>query len=91
MFVEICGSFDLENISLWKLSMIYSVVTLNIFLTPEQRIEDIRQNMDIILSLDDPHRDDIHLCIEKIRTSEYPDDLNLYIDAYMAFGPKIKT
>ena len=90
MFVEICGSLDLHNVSIWKISMIYSVITLDIFETKEERINDIIQNMDIVLKENDPCRTRVYKCINRITDSDNPNDLNLYIDAYIAFGQNIK-
>lgn len=92
MLEEICGDIsnnDKWNISIWRLSMVYSVVTIKRFKTKAERLNDIIENIEIVLPPNDPHIPAIYNCINKIIDSDDPDDLNLYIDTYMAFGPKI--
>ena len=92
MLSEICGISEIDNrwnVSLWRLAMVYSVLTIDRFKTVEERIRDIVENIEIVLPANDPCIPKIHKHIETIRESDDPDDLNLYIDTYMSFGSKL--
>ena len=89
MLEEICGDLTECKISLWRLAMVYSVVLIKRFKTKKERIDTIIEHIDMILLTDDPHISKIYKCIDKIKECD-ENNLNLYIDTYMAFGSRIK-
>lgn len=90
VFNEMLNNPDNSTLSQWRLGMIYGVITFIVFETKDNRINNIIENMNIVLSLNNPNRNLVNNCIYKILHTDDPDDLNLYINAYIAFGPSLK-